>query len=34
MANDHQQPTVALPGGGAMPMVGFGTWQLTGGRCY
>ena len=34
MANDHQQPTVALPGGGAMPMVGLGTWQLTGGRCY
>lgn len=34
MADDHQQPTVALPGGGAMPMVGLGTWQLTGGRCY
>jgi 2,5-diketo-D-gluconate reductase A len=34
MANEHQQPTVALPAGGAMPMVGFGTWQLTGRRCY
>ena len=34
MAEEHDQPTVALPGGGAMPMVGFGTWQLTGGRAY
>jgi diketogulonate reductase-like aldo/keto reductase len=34
MAEEHDQPTVALPGGGAMPMVGFGTWQLAGGRAY
>src|SRR5262249_4274150 len=23
-------PTVSLPGGGSMPMIGFGTWQLRG----
>jgi 2,5-diketo-D-gluconate reductase A len=28
------QPTAALPGGGAMPMLGFGTWRLTGAACY
>ena len=22
--------TLALPGGGAIPLVGFGTWQLKG----
>ena len=26
--------TVALPGGGAIPLVGFGTWQLKGDECY
>ena len=26
--------TVALPGGGAMPLVGFGTWQLKERECY
>ena len=26
--------TVALPGGGAIPLVGFGTWQLKGEECY
>jgi 2,5-diketo-D-gluconate reductase A len=28
-----QQPTAALPGGGAMPLLGFGTWQITGTAC-
>jgi diketogulonate reductase-like aldo/keto reductase len=27
------QPTAALPGGGALPLLGFGTWQITGGAC-
>ena len=27
-------PTVALAGGGAMPLLGFGTWQLRGRECY
>ncbi|MGY1821143.1 aldo/keto reductase [Geodermatophilus sp. SYSU D00079] len=27
-------PTVPLPGGGSMPLLGFGTWQLTGSTCY
>ena len=33
MTLDHQ-PTVALPGGRAMPTLGFGTWQMTGTTCY
>ena len=32
MANE--QPTVGLPGGAAMPLIGFGTWQITGEECY
>jgi diketogulonate reductase-like aldo/keto reductase len=32
MSPDHQ-PTVALDPGGVMPLVGLGTWQMTGGRC-
>jgi 2,5-diketo-D-gluconate reductase A len=27
-------PTVPLDGGGAMPLLGFGTWQMTGAGCY
>jgi 2,5-diketo-D-gluconate reductase A len=27
-------PTVPLAGGGAMPLLGFGTWQITGTECY
>jgi diketogulonate reductase-like aldo/keto reductase len=27
-------PTVPLPGGGAMPLLGFGTWQITGRQSY
>jgi 2,5-diketo-D-gluconate reductase A len=27
-------PAVPLTGGGAMPLLGFGTWQLTGSTCY
>jgi len=27
-------PAVALPAGGAMPLLGFGTWQITGRQCY
>lgn len=28
------QRTVRLPGGGGMPMLGFGTWQLSGRHAY
>ena len=34
MVADHGQPAVPLPRGGALPLLGFGTWQLTGSRCY
>ena len=34
MAGDRDQPTVTLDPGGAMPLVGLGTWQMTGSRCY
>jgi diketogulonate reductase-like aldo/keto reductase len=27
-------PAAPLPGGGSMPLLGFGTWQLTGTECY
>ncbi len=27
-------PTVPLDSGGAMPLLGFGTWQMTGAQCY
>ena len=27
-------PTVPLPGGGAMPLLGFGTWQIQGSKAY
>jgi 2,5-diketo-D-gluconate reductase A len=27
-------PAVPLAGGGRMPLLGFGTWQLTGSACY
>jgi 2,5-diketo-D-gluconate reductase A len=33
MTADHGQPTVALGQAGAMPLVGLGTWQMTGARC-
>jgi 2,5-diketo-D-gluconate reductase A len=34
MTDDRAQPSVTLAGGGVMPLVGLGTWQLTGRRCY
>ncbi len=34
MAVDRDQPTVSLRGGGELPVVGFGTWQITGSDCY
>ncbi len=34
MAFDGDQPTVSLPGGGAMPLVGLGTWEMKGSKCY
>jgi 2,5-diketo-D-gluconate reductase A len=36
MADPVQVPTdtLALSGGGAIPLVGFGTWQLKGDECY
>ena len=27
-------PAASLPAGGAMPLLGFGTWQITGQQCY
>ena len=30
---DPTQPTAELPGGGAMPLLGFGTWQISGSDC-
>ena len=34
MSIDIPTDTVALPGGGEFPLVGFGTWQLRGEECY
>jgi 2,5-diketo-D-gluconate reductase A len=34
MTEERSQPSVTLAGGGVMPLVGFGTWQLSGSRCY
>lgn len=34
MTSAIDQPTVQLPGEVRMPMLGFGTWQLTGSRAY
>jgi 2,5-diketo-D-gluconate reductase A len=34
MALADDQPTVSLRGGAALPLVGLGTWQMTGGECY
>lgn len=31
---DIPTDTLPLPGGGAFPLVGFGTWQLKGDECY
>jgi len=33
MSADRGQPTVALDQAGPMPLVGLGTWQMTGARC-
>jgi 2,5-diketo-D-gluconate reductase A len=33
MTVDRSQPNVALDRAGPMPLVGFGTWQMTGPRC-
>lgn len=34
MPSQVDQPTVPLPSGAALPLVGFGTWQMTGSECY
>jgi len=34
MTEYDSQPTVKLARGGEMPLVGFGTWQISGARCY
>src|ERR1700734_1143083 len=34
MSTAQQIPSVILPGGGRMPLVGFGTWQIRGRRAY
>jgi diketogulonate reductase-like aldo/keto reductase len=33
MPADRGQPTVRLGQAGSMPLVGLGTWQMTGARC-
>ena len=33
MTTDRGQPTVTLDQAGPMPLVGLGTWQMTGARC-
>ena len=34
MATEADQPTVLLAGGAALPLVGLGTWEMTGSECY
>jgi 2,5-diketo-D-gluconate reductase A len=34
MTNDHDQPAVPLARDGTIPLVGLGTWQMSGRRCY
>ncbi|HEX2275087.1 MAG TPA: aldo/keto reductase [Acidimicrobiales bacterium] len=34
MEIDGHQPTVSLGVGGALPLVGLGTWEMTGSVCY
>jgi 2,5-diketo-D-gluconate reductase A len=34
MAIDGGQATLPLAGGGALPLVGLGTWEMTGSQCY
>lgn len=34
MAIDRDQPTVSLGPGGTLPLLGLGTWQMTGSECY
>jgi 2,5-diketo-D-gluconate reductase A len=34
MTDDRPQPGVTLASGGVMPLVGLGTWQMSGSRCY
>jgi diketogulonate reductase-like aldo/keto reductase len=34
MSAAQQIPSVTLPGGGSMPLLGFGTWQIRGKRGY
>ena len=34
MASEARQPTVPLPSGAALPLLGLGTWQMTGSQCY
>src|SRR3954465_16058764 len=31
---DPPNPSAPLPSGAAMPLLGFGTWQITGNSCY
>ena len=34
MATEARHPTASLRRGGAVPLVGLGTWEMTGSRCY
>lgn len=34
MSEAQQIPSAGLPGGGSMPLLGFGTWQIRGKRAY
>jgi 2,5-diketo-D-gluconate reductase A len=34
MSTAQQIPSAGLPGGGSIPLIGFGTWQIRGSRAY
>lgn len=34
MEIDGRQPTVPLGRGGSLPLIGLGTWEMTGSQCY
>jgi 2,5-diketo-D-gluconate reductase A len=34
VAGNHDQPAVPLRDGSAIPLVGLGTWEMTGSECY
>jgi 2,5-diketo-D-gluconate reductase A len=34
MTKPDSRPAVSLPGGGELPLLGLGTWKMTGNECY